>query len=123
MIVWVGATTVGSIHDKRLADAAPLIHFKQPILADLGFQGLQKVLPDLRLPHKKPKNGNLTDVQKAENQALSAKRVSIEHVFAEVKILRIVKEVCRCKKRGIRHQVFQIACALHNFRLFASKSL
>ena len=57
MIVCVGATTVGNIHDKRLADAAPLIHFNQPILADLGFLGLQKCCPIFVCHTKNPKTG------------------------------------------------------------------
>jgi hypothetical protein len=117
IIIWIGETVEGSIHDKRLAEQAPLIQINQKIIADLGFMGLQKVVKNLVIPHKKPKGGMLTEAQKTENQLLSKERVVIEHIFASVKILRIVKDVCRCKKEGFRHLVFQIACGLHNFRL------
>ena len=38
---------------------------------DLGFLGVQKQYDNIRIPHKKPKGGELTEEQKAENRALS----------------------------------------------------
>ena len=78
----------GRVHDKRLLDEegmAGAIPDDIPIDVDLGFQGLQKEYINIRLPHKKPKGGSLSDVQKEENKAFSRERVVCENAFAGVK--------------------------------------
>ncbi len=69
------------------------------------------------MPTKKPRGGQLTAEQKVSNQALSRRRVAIEHVNSSIKRCRILKEVCRLLRQGVRDLVMEICCALHNFRL------
>ena len=59
------------------------IHLK----ADGGYAGIRNCLPGIccRLPHKKPRNGELTETQKAQNKAHSQSRIHIENVFAHIK--------------------------------------
>ena len=67
----------GKLHDKRFHDEEDIvggIPDEIPILVDLGFQGMQKQYVNIRLPHKKPKKGELSQEQKQENQQLSKER-------------------------------------------------
>jgi len=66
--------------------------FGAELWVDLGFQGLQKVLGRVRLPHEMPRNGQLTDEQKLENLEFSRLRIKIEHIFASVKVLQSPKK-------------------------------
>jgi hypothetical protein len=52
---------------------------------DLGFLGVEKDFPEQKssLPIKKEKDHELTELQKEYNRNHSAKRIVIEHPFAE----------------------------------------
>ena len=52
----------------------------------------------------------------AYNKLLASKRVSVEHMMAGVKRLRIVKDKIRFKEIE-RDQAMLIACGLHNLRI------
>jgi DDE superfamily endonuclease len=70
-----------------------------------------------KCPPRNPEGGQLTAEQKAANQALAHRLVSIEHVNRSIKRCRILKDVCRLLHNGMRDLVMEIGCALHNFRL------
>jgi hypothetical protein len=114
-LLWVSPCFGGRVHDKKMAD-----QFSLPpdnvILADLGFQGLQKTYRYIRLPVKKTKNVPLNLDDKQYNYELNSERVIIENVFGSVKIMRIVKDVFRGRRPGDEQTFFLIACGLHNFR-------
>jgi len=123
LIMWLGETHVGKTHDKPMVEA---LKFVTPItlLADLGFKGWNPQHIKLMLPHKKPRNTKtekrqLTQDQKDFNKELSKKRVTVEHVLAHIKILRIVKDKNRNYRFGFRENLMKTACALHNFRQLA----
>jgi hypothetical protein len=69
------------------------------------------------MPAKKPRGGELSEEQKAENRVVSRRRVPIEHVNSSVKRCRVVKDTLRLWKEGVRDLVMEVACGLHNFRL------
>ena len=117
-IQFLGKTHPGTIHDKRAADETPYplpqgIH----LLQDLGFLGFKLEGVEIEMPIKKTKGDELTDEQKATNQALARRRVAIEHVNSGVKHCRILKDVCRLLRNGTRDLIMEVCCALHNFRL------
>lgn len=88
----------GKLHDKRFLDderMAECIPNEIPIEVDLGFQGLQNEYVNIVLPHKKPRNGELSEQQKQENRAKSRSRVKCEHAFAGVKRYNAVAAVYR----------------------------
>jgi len=58
-----------------------------------------------------------TRAQHGANQALSQRRLRIEHVNSRVKRCRSVKDRMRLWKQGIRELVMERCCALHNFRV------
>jgi len=76
--------------------------------------GLQGAVQNLRVPHKRPKNGKLTKNQKKQNRRLRRKRVKVEHTIRKCRIWRITKETYRNKLRHIE-QVRMIVCGLVNF--------
>ena len=121
-IQYLSETHPGKVHDKRVVDATP---YPLPqgsfLLQDLGFLGFTLEEVSIEMPTKKPKGRELTDEQKAANQAKARRRVYIEHVNSSVKRCRILKDVCRLLVSGIRDMIVEIGCAFHNFRLrFAS---
>jgi DDE superfamily endonuclease len=117
-IQFFSETHPGTVHDKRIADATayPLPPGSY-LLQDLGFLGFTLEGVIIEMPTKKPKTRQLTEEQKAANQAKARRRVYIEHVNSSVKRCRILKDVCRLLRQGVRDQVMEICCALHNFRL------
>jgi len=119
-ILFLSSSYPGSVHDKTLADEAGH-HYpdKTVLIEDLGYQGYELDNISILIPHKKPKNGELTEQQKQENTDLSQIRVPVEHVMAGVKRLNIVKEKIRLRIKGGRDRVMLIACGLHNFRTVA----
>jgi DDE superfamily endonuclease len=117
-IQFLSPTHAGTIHDKRIADATPYpLPQGSHLLQDLGFLAFTLEGGIIEMPIKKPRGGQLTPEQKALNQALAHRRVAIEHVNSSIKRCRILKDVCRLLRCGVRDQIMEIGCALHNFRL------
>ncbi len=117
-IQFLSPTYPGRVHDKRIADTNPYpLPHGSHLLQDLGFLAFTLEGVTIEMPTKKPRGGQLTAEQKAANQALAGRRVTIEHVNSSIKRCRILKEVCRLLREGVRDLVMEICCALHNFRL------
>ena len=117
-IQFLSPTYPGTVHDKRIADTTPYpLPQGSHLLQDLGFVAFTLEGVIIEMPTKKPKGGQLTTEQKAVNQALARRRVAIEHVNSSIKRCRILKDVCRLLRQGMRDLVMEICCALHNFRL------
>jgi len=117
--IWFLSTTyAGKAHDKRIADEAQYDLPEGSVLGqDSGFQGF--TLPGVIIlqPKKKPRNGALTDDEKADNQWISHIRVLVEHSIGGVKVYRIAHDVIRHWCLWIRDQVMAICCGLYNLRL------
>jgi hypothetical protein len=117
-ILLLSATSPGSVHDKRLADATPYpLPPGSHLLQDTGFQAFTLEGVEILQPTKKPRGKELTAEQKAANREVSRRRVRIEHVNSSVKRCRMLKETIRMWKEGMRDMVMEIGCALHNFRV------
>lgn len=117
-IMYLGGMRLGSVHDKRMADEEKLSFPDESFLwKDLGYMGYLPDNVNCFEPHKTPKNGELTKWQKAENQAIAAIRIVIEHAIGGLKRCRIVKEITRIYNYEIRDRVVETCAALHNFRL------
>jgi len=120
-IIFLSDTVEGKMHDKKIADATPYpLPPGSQLLQDLGFQAFKLNGVITITPIKKPRGKELTLEQKDSNRELSKRRVRIEHVNSSVKRCRIVKEVIRLLKDGMRDLVMDVCCALHNFRVFWS---
>jgi hypothetical protein len=113
----------GKVHDKQMLDdeeLAAAIPDKLAIEVDLGFQGLQKEYVNIRIGHKKPRGGELTQTQKQENKALSRERVLCENALAGVKRYRAVSDVYRNRIPDFDDRLMLMAAGLWNFYLDAA---
>ena len=104
-------------HDFKLFQASGVhLHPKTESLQDKGYQGLQKLHANSRLPVKKPKGGSLTPDQKASNRQLARERICIEHINRRFKIFKILAGRYRNRSRryGLR---CNLIAALYNYEL------
>ena len=117
LVRYLSETSPGRTHDKRICDIEePVFPPDIGLFQDTGFQGYQPPGITIYQPKKKPKGGELTEAEKAENTLISSIRILVEHIISGVKRCRIVKDVFRNTKRFFADQVMEIACGLHNFR-------
>jgi hypothetical protein len=117
MILFVGETFAGRVHDKKIADTAYTIPSDFTLYQDGGYQGYLPESVNIMQPDKKPKGGRLTQEQKDKNKEISSKRVYVEHTIGSIKRYRIVKDECRLRKNNFVGSIFAACAALHNFRL------
>ena len=113
----------GKVHDKRLLDEERMadgIPDAICIAVDLGFWGLQKEYDNIEMPHKKPRGGALSEVQKQENREKSSRRVRCENAFAGVKRYGIVSDVYRNRVSEFDDRSMLTATGLWNFYLMAA---
>lgn len=116
-------STTGKTHDKKIQDQEDMlggIPDAIPILVDSGFQGVQKQYVNIRLPHKKPRGGELTQQQKQENRELAQERVICENAFSGVKRYNAVSDIYRNRMSNFDDQLMLTACGLWNFYLEAA---
>ena len=136
MVIAISRTLQGSAHDITItrelleglgAFADDVLKAELPegtrrmalrVLADSGFQGLDKDLPgaDVVTPIRKPRGGQLTKRQKARNRKLSKERVRVENAIASVKHYRRVSSVYEGTLEDFNAE-FNVACGLANARL------
>ena len=118
IILFLSETDAGSIHDKRIADAAPYpLPAGSRLLQDLGFLAFALPQVEVIMPTKNSRGRTLTRAQKAANRRVARRRVRIEHVNSRVKCCRMVHETNRLRKAGVRDVVMEVCCALHHFRV------
>lgn len=88
---WVSDVRPGREHDctcaKAAAELLPALEvfegeYQMPTLTDLGYQNLS---PAIRHPHKKPKNGELTEEQDTYNKVIRGVRAAGERANALLK--------------------------------------
>jgi hypothetical protein len=81
---------------------------------DSGYQGMQKIHANCRIPKKASKTHRLTKAEKRRNRAISRKRIVIEHVNAVIKVFKIFSEPYRNHLR--RHLLrMSLICGIINF--------
>jgi hypothetical protein len=85
------------------------------LIGDSSFQGLKQEGLELRIPHKKPRSGELSEEQKKYNRELARIRARIEHVFGCLKRFRVLRDVFRSPSEGFRDSIFKIVCGLYNY--------
>ena len=113
----------GTQHDFKLFQASGVrLHHETESLQDKGYQGIQKLHSNSRLPIKKPKGGSLSAADKAKNRELAIQRIGIEHVNRRFKIFRILAERYRNRRRryGLR---CNLIAALYNYELSLQSQL
>lgn len=113
----LGRTCPGKTHDKSATDDE---QYQFPpgstLFKDTGFQGYEPAGITTRQPKKKPRNGSLTDEERASNQIISRERIGVEHSIGGAKVYRIVRDVYRNHRPDYDDLVMETACGLHNLR-------
>lgn len=117
-VVYLSGTYEGKRHDKKIADEeGHRFPTGSKLLQDTGYQGYRPEGVTVLQPKKKPRNGQLTEVEKVINRAISSLRVEVEHQIGGVKRCQIVVQKLRNRVEGFADEVMETACGLHNFRL------
>ena len=117
-VVYLGPTSPGSVHDKKLADQSGLTYPPDALVVkDSGFQGYEPPDTDTLQPKKKPRGRELHPIQKTINQLVSRVRVTVEHAIAGIKRCHIVANTFRNRRRGFVDEVMLAASGLHNLRV------
>jgi IS5 family transposase len=113
----------GRQHDFRIFKNSRVKVIKRvQVLADKGYQGIGRYHTNSCIPHKKPRNGQLTTEQKRQNKEQSRLRVRVENVIRHLKIFRILSSRYRNRRKRFGLRVNLIA-GLYNYELkFAASS-
>jgi DDE superfamily endonuclease len=98
-IVSVSDSHPGSRHDLALRRAGPPLPERARCYADSAYQGYDKEHPNLDIPYKKPKGGELGEEEKDYNRGLASFRVAIEHRIGRTKRFRILSDRYRNPRR------------------------
>jgi hypothetical protein len=111
------STGKGRDHDLTLFRSSGVKLLKRTcLLCDRGYNGIRKDHANVMLPYKRTKLKDLTKAQQAYNRRLARKRVRIEHVFARMKVFKILAEKYRNRRERYALHVMLIAAIL-NFQL------
>ena len=89
---------------------------KTKIVVDTGYQGLQKIHEKTLKPVKRSKKKPLLESEKKANHEISSIRVAVEHVIRKVKIIIIIAERYRNRRKRFTMRLNLIA-AIYNFEL------
>jgi hypothetical protein len=85
-------------------------------LADKGYQGIQKLHKNSRIPHKRKPKQELTKEQKKLNRQLSKERVVIENIHRHLKIFRILSSRYRNRRKRFNLR-FNLIAGIYNYEL------
>jgi hypothetical protein len=106
-------TSEGKRHDFKLFKDSKLpISENTKVETDSGYQGIKNVHKNSEHPKKKPRKGELTDEEKAENQHISRSRITNEHGIGFLKRFRILSERYRNRRKrfGLRLNLLAAIC-------------
>lgn len=89
-------------------------------MADKGYQGIEKIHTNSKVPKKKPRKGELSSSDKKRNRELARKRVIGEHINRKLKIFKILADRYRNRRKrfGLR---FNLIAGLYNYELRLSQ--
>ena len=113
----------GKVHDKRQLDEEKLVEFvpdEVTIHVDSGFQGLQKEFVNIKIPMKKPRKKELTDIEKQSNREKSRVRVKCEHTISGVKRYNATTAIIRNRIKDLDDRFMLTAVGLGNFYLMVA---
>ncbi len=86
------------------------------ILGDKSYQGILGLHPNSFTPVKKRAGQKLTPHQKSYNRELAKARIKIEHVFAKLKVFRILSGRYRNRRKQFALR-FNLIASLYNLEL------
>jgi len=81
---------------------------------DSGYQGIAEIHKNSETPKKKPKGGELTKEEKAENRRISRERILSENINAKIKVFKIMANKYRNRRK--RHSLrANLICGIINY--------
>lgn len=105
----------GSVHDFKLFKSTYTGISKDiKVLADSGYQGIDKIHKNSETPKKASKKHPLTKEEKEKNRNLSKKRIYIEHVNRFIKRFKIISTVYRNKGKKFKLRM-SLICGIYNY--------
>ena len=108
----------GNTHDFKLYEASigAAVSGKIQLRGDSGYQGILRLHKNSETPKKKPRGGELTVAEKAENCRVSRRRILIENINAKIKVFKIFANKYRNRRKrfGLR---MSLVCGIINFEL------
>ncbi|MBA3921211.1 MAG: transposase family protein [Nostocaceae cyanobacterium] len=112
-IVDVCIGELGKISDINLfRNNRSFLDAKQRFLGDKAYIGEELIAT----PCKKPKNAELSEIQKKDNKKLSSRRISVEHLICRVKTFRVASDRFRLARHRY-NQVIMAVCGLVRLHL------
>jgi len=90
------------------------------VLADKGYQGINKYHANSKTPAKKQRKSHLNPEDKRDNRKLAKVRIKVEHIIRCLKIFRILSSRYRNRRKGFGLRVNLIA-AIYNCELKLAK--
>jgi len=86
------------------------------VQADSGFQDIADYHANSETLKKKPKGGELTKEEKAENRRISTERILIGNINAKLKVFKILSNKYRNRRK--RHALrVSLICGVYNYEL------
>jgi hypothetical protein len=112
----VGPTVPGPTNDRKDAEGIVAnVPGSIPVDVDLGYKGLENEYEGINIPHRKPRNGELSEQQKEANRQLARRRIIVEHRIGHAKRYRSISDTYRNRRTNTEDQ-FAITCfGLSNF--------
>jgi hypothetical protein len=107
----------GRKHDFRVfKESKTVIHPKIKVIVDTGYQGIQKIHSNSKLPKKRRKNQTLTKDEKRDNRKISSSRVLNENVIAALKRFKVIAERYRNRRKRFALR-FNLIAGMYNWNL------
>lgn len=118
----VSESVPGSTHDLTLLVGSGVMEGLgegEGAMTDKGYAGLDKHYPGVPvvMPHKKPRQGELSDEQRAFNREVSRHRIVAEHAVAQLNRFTVLRQVFRGKRRDRHSRVTRVVAKVVNRRL------
>jgi IS5 family transposase len=111
------AFDTGRTHDFKVWKTSRVaIEKRIECLADKGYQGIQKLHENSKIPHKKKPKQELTREQKKFNRQLAKERVLIENIHRHLKIFRILSSRYRNRRKRFKLRLNLLA-GIYNYEL------
>ena len=69
------------------------------MLADCGYQGIQKIHTQSQIPKRSSKKKLLSKVVRNQNSMINARRVIVENTIRKIKIFKVMAEKYRNRRK------------------------
>ena len=107
----------GKKHDFQLfKESKTKIHRDITVLADSGYQGLEKIHDKAKTPRKKSKKKPLTKADKENNRQLAKDRILNENVIGSLKRFKILSDRYRNRRKRFAIR-FNLISGIYNLEL------